>query len=81
MMVPFEEWIILWLDKVQLVKKMLRRRWRKRIGPDGRLLASKAKDAAPRQSAIGEKSLVTEMQGKIELAQWLPASIAEKAGA
>ena len=49
--------------------------------PDGRLLASKAKDTAPRQSAIGEKSLVTEMQGKIDLAQWLPASLAEKAGA
>jgi hypothetical protein len=77
MMAPLEEWRILRLDKVQLVKKVLRRRCESELAPMGRFLASKAKDAAPRQSAIGEKSLVTEMQGRIDLARWLPASIAK----
>ena len=35
MMVPFEEWIILWLDKVQLVKKVLRRRCESELAPMG----------------------------------------------
>jgi hypothetical protein len=35
MMVPFEEWIILWLDKVQLVKKVLRRRCKGELAPIG----------------------------------------------
>ena len=54
---------------------------RKRIGSDGRLLASKAKDAAPRQSAIGEKKLASKQQCRIGRSWRLPESMTKASSA
>jgi len=65
MMVPFEEWRILRLDKMQLVKNVLRRRCKGESAPMGGFWHRKRKALRLDKVQLVKKSLATELLGEI----------------